>query len=242
MNKQVKAGGAQSVYSADGEELFSGEWDPLKLLSALGDTSYWSGRTVLDLGANTSGLSVELARLGAKVTAAEPDPYKNTRAAVWDILQDINQNEQLGIKFVEHDLYGSFELRGFDTVLCLGLMYHFRDPQHILDSLNAVTDGDLFLSTQTAPGSDLMLVNRKQEGVLKKGHLPEDIILTGWHPTRPLLERMLEWAGFGEISALTDEHFNFPHKPEGLTNSAYYRATKKTSIDPLEEMKKFYPR
>lgn len=40
----------------------------------------WEGKRVLDIGANTLGLSVEIARAGGIVTGAEPDPYNNTYA------------------------------------------------------------------------------------------------------------------------------------------------------------------
>ena len=74
--------GCQNIYSRDGEIIFNGGWDSRELYKAVtGDLSesYWLGRRVLDIGANTSGLSVEIARRGATVVAAEPDPYKNTR-------------------------------------------------------------------------------------------------------------------------------------------------------------------
>lgn len=74
----------QTIYENNGDTLFNGEWDSKKLNEAItaGNPNYWKGRTVLDLGANTGGLSLELARMGAKVTAAEPDPYKNNTESI----------------------------------------------------------------------------------------------------------------------------------------------------------------
>src|SRR5690606_26654896 len=108
--------------------------------------------------------------------------------------------------------------------LCLGLIYHFRYPQLILDYLSSMQPAVLYISTQTDPSEKLILVNRRQPGVLRKGHLKSDVILTGWHPTRRLLERMLLWAGFDEVTSLTKKEYNFPNKQFGTTNSSYYRA------------------
>lgn len=208
--------GCQSIYDADGGLLVVGEWDPRALFRTIspGD-GYWHGRRVLDIGANTSGLSIEIARRGAFVTAAEPDPYGNTRGAVSGILAEVIRREALSVDLVDSDLLSVRALGEFDAVLCLGLIYHFRNPQYILDMLSTVCAGDLFVSTQTAKGSDLVLVNRCTPGCLPAGHVPPDVILSGWHPTRPLFERMLRWAGFGNVVALSDPKLNFPQKARG---------------------------
>jgi hypothetical protein len=234
--------GAQSVLDAEGKTLFVGEWDPRTLAAFLtDDDGWWNGRTVLDIGANTGGLSLELARMGGRVTIAEPDPYGNNLALTRELVTDLAGREDLDIHLSDADLFSCHELDRHDTVLCLGLIYHFRYPQLVLDYLSSLEPEWLFLSCQTHPSDDLALYNRANPGILKPGHLPDDIRLTGWHPTRVLLERMLEWAGFAEVTSLTDQRYDFPNKPPGATNSAYYRARLHSPVDPEAAKRVFYP-
>ena len=236
--------GAQSVYDRNGTKLFEGEWDPRTLVEILSgdDSSFWRGKRVLDIGANTGGLSVELACRGAAVTLAEPDPYGNNLGLTRDLLARIQADEQLQLEITNADLFSCHELERHDVVLCLGLLYHFRDPQFAFDYLSSLEPRFLFVSCQTHPSDELAMFNRAQPGILPRGHLSDDIVLTGWHPTRPLLERMLAWAGFQNIVSLTAERFDFPRKPEGATNSAYYRAELDRSVDPDDARRIFYPR
>ena len=152
-----KISATQTVYGRNGDLLFHGEWDSKKLCEAItaGNPDYWKGRSVLDMGANTGGLSRELARMGANVTAAQPDPYRNSKIRTVEMLKEII-----------------------------------------------------------------------------------------WYPTRDLFKAMLISAGYSDVQPLTDETFNFPKKPEGLTNSAYFKAIKlrKEPVDPIEARKVFYPR
>jgi hypothetical protein len=101
----------------------------------------------------------------------------------------------------------------------------------------------LFLSTQVHPGDELFMVNRVDSSIpFPSGFFDVKTILTGWHPTRPLLEKMLNWAGFNEVESLTSESFVFPKKQTGLTNSAYYKCKRVGSVNPADAMKQFYPR
>jgi len=141
--------GTQSIYSLDGSYLHRGGWDSKYLYKAItGDNDkYWAGRKVLDIGANTSGLSVELARRGAKVHAIEPDPYQNTKTPeVLSILKDLIVNESLDLEISNHGLFDANELGSFDTILCLGLVYHFRDQQFVIDYLSTLDLKDLIIS------------------------------------------------------------------------------------------------
>lgn len=239
--------GCQTIYGPDGEILFRGGWDSKQLFTAIsgGNPSYWQNRRVLDIGANTSGLSVELARSGASVVAIEPDPYLNTKALVEDVLQSIVATEGLDLQLRKLGLFDAADLGPFDTVLCLGLVYHFRDQQFVIDYLSTVDTGELIISNQTHPGDMLAIVNRMDESTgMPKGfwkNYPDP--LSGWHPTRPMFERMLEFGGFGDIVPLTNPKINFPDKPlPGVTNSSYYRATKVRSINPYESRLQYLPR
>lgn len=235
----------QSIYHASGEIAFEGEWDPKRILAVLdkGNSAFWHGKRVLDIGANTAGLSIEIARVHAEVVAIEPDPYRNTLEIARPIVDSLISEEGLRLSLHKAELLDAHLFGRFDVVLCLGLLYHFRYPQYILDYLSTLDTLHLFISTQTHPGDHLALVNRRDPSVLVPGFLDEGIILTGWHPTRPLFERMLVWAGFGEVECLTDRSVNFPKKPlPNLTNSAYYRAKKVASTDLARVRRQFYPR
>ena len=225
--------------------MFLGQWDPVALFEAIsGDTpQYWSGRRVLDIGANTFGLSVEIARAGASVVAIEPDPYDWYFKLVGNIVHKIIADETLDLTLHRAGLFDAPQFGTFDSVLLLGIIYHFRDPQFVLDFLSSLDVKDVIVSTQTASGDDLSLRNRRDDGTMPAGFYSDEIVLSGWHPTHALFRKMLEWAGFGEITALTDPSVNFPGKPAvGLTNSAYYRATKKHGTDPVAVRQVYYPR
>jgi hypothetical protein len=238
----------QTVYDINADIRFHGEWDSKKLYETVtaGNPSYWKGRSVLDLGANTSGLSIELARMGAIVTAAEPDPYKNNKAFAVKILKEIIQQEGLNLTLCDEPLFNAHLLGAHDTILCLGLIYHFRDPQFVLDYLSELDHKELIISTQTHPGEGLFMYNRKDPEIIKIPNFwdKHNDSISGWHPTRNLFEAMLVSAGYTNIQPLTDTKYNFPKKPEGLTNSAYYRAIKdkQEPVDPIEARKVFYPR
>tara|TARA_R110000851_G_scaffold307758_1_gene466451 strand:+ start:561 stop:1301 length:741 start_codon:yes stop_codon:yes gene_type:complete len=238
--------GVQTVYDRNGDVLLSGAWESKNLFRAVsgGNPSYWQGRRILDIGSNSSGLSVELARAGASVVAAEPDPYKNSRAPALPFLEQIIKDEELDLTLSDGGLFDAHKLGSFDTVLCLGLIYHFRDQQYVLDYLSTLDMKDLVISNQTHPGDQLAMYNRLDPSVLPAKfweNYKEPI--SGWHPTRPLFERMMQFAGFTNVIALTDETVSFPKKPlEGITNSAYYRATKDRESDPETSRRQYYPR
>lgn len=237
--------GCQSIYSNSGECVFEGEWDPFALYRTLTgmDDVFWSGKRVLDIGANTCGLSIEIARRGANVVALEPDPYGVTYALSRSIVDDIVSKEGLKLSVEKKGLFQAHEFKDFDVVLCLGLLYHFRYPQFTLDYLSTLRMKWLYLSTQVHPGDALHLVNRVDPQIkFPSGFFSEATVLTGWHPTRPLLERMLRWAGFEQIESLTDKPYVFPEKQPGLTNSAYFKAHRVRTIDPFSAMADFYPR
>ncbi len=236
--------GTQSVLRLDGSSEFEGEWDPRVLADLLTgeDLDFWKGRRVLDIGGNTGGLSLELARRGASVTISEPDPYKNSIAKTERIIRRSAVDEGLNLEIADADLFHCHELDRHDTVLCLGLLYHFRHPQLVVDYLSALEPEWLFISSQTHPSDDLALFNRAHLGILGRGHLPDDTVLTGWHPTRALLVRMLEWAGFDTPISLTADRYDFPKKLPGATNSSYYKAKLLRPVNVEEASRAYLPR
>lgn len=237
--------GAQSIYDGAGNLALNGQWDPRELFEAISvpNSDYWSGKRVLDIGANTFGLSVEIARAGATVVAIEPDPYDWYFKLAGSTVQQLAADEGLSLTIHKAGLFEAPQFGAFDAALLLGIVYHFRDPQYLLDFLSTLDVTDVFVSTQTTPGDDLTLHNRRNPGTLPDGFFPDHVVLSGWHPTHALFRRMLEWAGFDNVVALTDPSVNYPNKPaRGLTNSAYYRATKVSASDPEESRRTYYPR
>ena len=152
-----------------------GQWDPRCIFDTISapDATYWAGKRVLDIGANTFGLSIEIARAGATVVAIEPDPYNWYFRLVETIVKDVIAQENLPLTISKAGLFEADVSAAFDTVLLLGIIYHFRDPQYLLDFLSTLDTTDVIVSTQTAPGDDLTLHNRRNPGTL-----PDNFFLT----------------------------------------------------------------
>ena len=204
----------QAVYAASGEMVVQGRWDP-RVMVQFCRTEEISGKHILDIGSNRGGLSLELARLGGHIYAA--DPVDDLSAA-----KEISNNEKLEIEFGNQELFESHTLGQFDVVVCFGLIYHFRNPIYVLDYLPSLQAPILYISTQTSPGDELKLENRARGNIPKERDMAHGA--RGWQPTYAMFYRMLESSGFGNIELLTDRPYSFPEKPPGATNSAYYRA------------------
>lgn len=222
----------QAVLDKRGGASRIGEWRP-DSLAALFRPEDVAGKRVLDLGANSGGLSLELARMGGHVLAAEPVVDST-------IAQQIAIDESLDIEWSDACLFDAHDLGAFDTIVCLGLLYHFRNPQGVLDYLSSLAAPVLYISTQTMPGVELVMRNRASRGgpfwkPLERG-------VRGYEPTHNLLRRMLEASGFDEIELLTDREYSFPEKPLGLTNSAYYRAACVKPVVDRHELNEGYER
>lgn len=222
--------GSQSIYASNGDLLLEGGWNPKEILKVLscGAPEFWKNKTVLDIGANTAGLSLEIARLGASVCATEPSAIRQNMTR--RIIEDLVKSEGLNLTLANKDIFDSKALGQFDVILCLGLLYHFRYPQYILDFLSTFGGKYLFISSQTHDGEDLSMINRKQ--ILPKHVLNDSIILKGWHPSHRTLRSMIRLAGFSDIVLLTDREYNMPGFPKIMTNSAYYRAKFDQVMDP----------
>jgi SAM-dependent methyltransferase len=241
--------GFQKIYANDGKTIIQdGWWDPISIMSILNncigdiEPNFWNGKKVIDIGSNTCGLSVEIARKGAKVTAVEPDQRAIGRFR--EALPSLSQ-ENLQIELKENTLKDvlSWE-KSYDVILFLGLLYHFKYPQFIINALSTIPHRWLFISTQCTSKSGLVQVNRLEE-------MPERMRvnmseMTGWHLSRPLLFQMLHDAGWTNIREGSDPKLHFSNKPQSITNSTYLIAERTAPIraqsDALEELYKFYPR
>jgi SAM-dependent methyltransferase len=236
-----KSPGCQSIFDNSGNCLFFGEWDPRALIQVICASGIdLNGKVILDIGANTGGLSIELARLGAKqVILSEPGP---PLGKTHHLVSRIIESEGLSVEVQSYDLYSCLERYrsgDIDVVVLFGLIYHFRNPQDILDKLNIIAP-ELLISNQTHPGNSEFMMNRVSKGVMKEGFMPDDLPLSGWHPTKRCFELMLEIAGF-RPTLLTPRTIDFPRKLNGLTNSSYYYCERFMDIDPKANST-YYPR
>lgn len=165
------------------------------------------GKRVLDMGANAGGLSFLLHEAGATVVATEPWEKFRKQFRLYLEYKDIDN-----IELRENDLFSTHELGEFDIIFCLGLVYHFRHPQMVLDYLASIHKGALLISSQTLEGNDFTMKNRRTyDTSATAGDKP----LSGWEPTVPLFKRMIRDAGFHEAHCLQDHHV------PGFTNSCY---------------------
>jgi tRNA (mo5U34)-methyltransferase len=112
-------------------------------LRALGLPADLRGMRVLDIGTRDGFFAFECERRGAQVVAVDAAPIEHTGFAV--------AAELIGSKVRYHqrmiwDLSRAQDGE-FDLVLCLGLLYHLRDPLAALDLLRSLCGGTLFLET-----------------------------------------------------------------------------------------------
>ncbi|MDP2355896.1 MAG: methyltransferase domain-containing protein, partial [Beijerinckiaceae bacterium] len=179
-----------------------------------------SGMTVLDLGANACGFSIEFAKRGAQVLAVELDPKFIEQAKFVVDHFDLSHR----VKIRQGDLFDAVELGEFDIVAYVGLSYHIRYPQLALDMLSSNCGQMLVASTQTIPGSGLSMTNRSERSGGQ--------YLSGYEPTEALFLRMISAAGFKKPQLVSTA----PHKGEGRMrhcgNRSYFfaRAGTKTPL------------
>lgn len=214
----------------DSEFTLPGLWQPDLILNALlagMPANEWRGKKVLDIGACNGGLSIELARLGAHVHAVEPNPVaiKQFQFAY----EIVRQKENLSIQFDEGTLFSIDRSQRYDVVLFLGLVYHFRYPQLVLDYLGGFNSETFMISSQTHKSESLVMLNRKEATPQFYGNRP----LAGYHPSRPLLKSMIEWAGFDGVRECITGNTgrDFEDRVHHITNSAYFIARKGVPVD-----------
>lgn len=207
-------------------------WEIATVLKARFPAEWWAGKRILDIGANTGGLSIELVRLGATVHAVEPwGPFRQkihwlrTRLNIPDKRLDISEKSLFDLPF---DI-------SYDLILCLGLVYHFRHPQLVIDHVGNMNADHFVFSTQTIPGDQLVMKNRAAP------EYPNGDPLGGWHPTRALFIRMLTLAGLKNPQAISHPlvNHNLGERTQMTTNSAYFVADRGTPVDIITEAHRF---
>lgn len=112
-------------------------------LAALDLPADLRGARVLDIGTRDGFFAFECERRGAEVVAVDAAPIEQTGFAVAaGILGSRVRYQQRSIWTLSREADGAF-----DVVLCLGLLYHLRDPLAALDLVRTLCRGTLYLET-----------------------------------------------------------------------------------------------
>ena len=108
-----------------------------------------AGRPVADIGAADGDLAFLLESLGCKVTAIDWPPTNANQMLGLELLRrELNS----AIEVAQIDIDDQFRLDGlyFGVTLCLGLLYHLKNPFYFLERLSRHTR-HAFLSTRIVP-------------------------------------------------------------------------------------------
>ena len=143
---------------------------------------------MLDIGARDGFFSFEAERRGAEVLALDFMPPDRTGFGVAAELRGSKVDYRVdNVYNLSPERHGTFDL-----VLCLGVLYHLRNPLLGLDKLWGVCDRDLILETQIRGG-------RRRREPLMQFH-PEDTLngdhSNWWSPNPAALRAMMESACF----------------------------------------------
>lgn len=161
------------------------------------------GKTVLDLGANACGLSLEFAKRGARVTAVESG-LGYVKQAEW-----IAAEHGVDITIHHKQFYQISEIDDeFDYVLFMGLIYHLRHPQLGLDLVASRCRGRLFMNTPIIVSKSAVMECRLPTGDWYHGE-PADRIPASrdarynyWFASPPALDLMMRASGFANIETI----------------------------------------
>lgn len=173
-----------------------GVYDPAPLLELLALPDDLSGKRVLDVGARDGFFSFEAERRGADVLALDFMPPERTGFAVGARLRGSS------VEYRVDNVYNlAPERHGlFDLVLCLGVLYHLRNPLLGLDRLWGVCNSDMLLETQIRSGRERRLGGVAEEHEPLMEFHPEDSLngdhTNWWSPNPAALRAMLESACF----------------------------------------------
>lgn len=181
-----------------------GEIETSRTLARIGLPDDLRGKTVLDIGAWDGYYSFECERRGAERVVAldhvawSASPmmadlgWPDGRAG-FDLAREALRSR---VEPVQLDLMEiGPELGEFDVVLCLGVLYHLRDPMLALERISSVVAERLILQTHT----DLVWVRRPAAAFYPQRELGDDPT-NWWGPNAPAVTGMLAATGFSEVT------------------------------------------
>jgi tRNA (mo5U34)-methyltransferase len=167
-----------------------------------------SGRTVLDIGSWDGFFAFEAERRGAsRVLATDSFCWSG---AGWGTKDGFNLARNILNSRVEDMEIDVMELSPekvgtFDLVMCLGVLYHMRNPLLALERIFSVTKRQLILDTHV----DCVMTNRPMIAFYPGNELNNDP--TNWcGPNRAAVEAMLKTVGFSRVEMVHQRfRFNF---------------------------------
>ncbi len=174
------------------DTLIESEWDSARKYNLLSPYIDLRGKVVGDIGCNNGYyLFRMLAEQPAKLVGFDPSPLFMTQFDLINrfIRSDIRY-ELLGVEHV-----GAYE-EPFDTLFCLGVLYHRSDPVATLKSLKKglVKGGELFLDTFMIDGEAHVALTPEA----RYSKIPNIYFI----PTVAALRNWCKRAGFTEIDLL----------------------------------------
>jgi tRNA (mo5U34)-methyltransferase len=167
-----------------------------------------SGSTVLDIGSWDGFFAFEAERRGAsRVLATDSFCWSG---AGWGTKDGFNLARNILNSKVEDMEIDVMELSPekvgtFDLVMCLGVLYHMRNPLLALERIFSVTKRQLILDTHV----DCVMTNRPMIAFYPGNELNNDP--TNWcGPNRAAVEAMLKTVGFSRVEMVHQRfRFNF---------------------------------
>src|SRR5262245_23796847 len=161
------------------------------------------GKTVLDIGSWDGFFAFECERRGASRVLATDSYCWNGQG--WGSKEGFNlarraldsrvEDMEIDVLDLSPDRVGVFDL-----VLCLGVLYHLRDPLLALERISRVTGDRLILDTHV----DLLMLNRPAIAFYEGRELNDDP--TNWcGPNPAAVKAMLRTVGFSRVEIVSHQ-------------------------------------
>ncbi len=149
----------------DKRQAYLDSFEKNQLLPLLGDVA---GKKILDVGAGTGRLSVELQKLGAEVTALDVSEV---------MLQELHRkNKNIGIVVGDAEKM-PFGSEAFDIVVAAFLIVHLKNPERFFDeAYRVLKNGGKFLVTNINQKDPPKIHTKEGEVVIESFyHRPEKV-------------------------------------------------------------------
>lgn len=156
---------------------------------------------------------MEFIKRGATVTGFEINPKYLAQA---NFVKEYFDLESLTV--VSQDIYNIHSFGFFDIVLCLGVLYHVRYPQLLIDLCQSVCNEVLVLSTQVYDSQDFAMINRCSVVDAKN---QQNANWLGWLISEKAVFKMLSSAGFKNIEKIFNRKDGNYNPAIGAHNDLY---------------------